>query len=452
MAQQELTGVNLPYSLDAEQSVLGAILLAGEDNMPIASAKLRPEHFYIQLHSDIFTVMLSMFAGGESIDIVTVLDNCMKRSVFDSTEEGRSYLTKLMEMVPSISSIERYIEIVDDRYTRRQLISVAGEILEKSEEAGSDTSALLELAERKIYEVRNESQVKGLTKISGIVVGVLDELSKLGASADAMEKKAIKSGFPTLDKYIFGLNNSDLIIIAARPGVGKTSFAMNIATNAAKFHPQKAICVFNLEMSKEQLVMRMLSSEGGVPSELMRTGRFNAQQWRNLADASLILSNMNIYIDDSSAIRVNEMKAKLRRIDNLGLVVIDYLQLISSGRRDLNRVNEVAEMTRNLKIMAKELNIPVIVLSQLSRSTEKKDDKRPMLSDLRDSGSIEQDADIVIFLYREGYYDKEKADQRACTCTVAKNRHGSTGDIDLIWDGKYTRFTDKERIHVDKQG
>ena len=377
MAEMELAGVNLPYSLDAEQSVLGAILLDGNANMPKASAKLHPEHFYVKVHTDIYTVMMQMFAASDNIDVVTVLENCMKNNVFESQEEGRNYLVKLMETVPSISSVDRYIEIVEDKYTRRLLISIAGDILENANEGQTDTAALLELAE-------------------------------------------------------------------------KTSFAMNMATNVAKYHPEKSICVFNLEMSKEQLVKRMLSSEGRISSELMSTGRFDPAQWRNLADAAFVLSNMNIYIDDSSAITVNEMKAKLRRVDNLGLIVIDYLQLISSGRRDLNRVNEISEMTRNLKIMAKELNVPIIVLSQLARSAEKKDDKRPMLSDLRDSGSIEQDADIVLFLYRDSYYNKEAEDQRACKCIVAKNRHGETNDINMIWDGQYTRFTDVEYVHAEQ--
>lgn len=461
MADFDIAGANLPYSLDAEQSVLGAILLDSAANMPKATAKLTAEHFYVQLHSDIFAVMSQMFARSEIIDIVTVLENCLnraesgkdgykKKSVFESPEEGRTYLVKLMETVPSISSIDRYIEIIEERYTRRQLITIAEEILDNANNGADSTSSLLELAEKRIYEVRNENQVRGLTKINGIVVSILNELSEMCSNPDKQGQRGLKSGFPTLDKYIYGLNGSDLLIIAARPGMGKTSFAMNIATNVAKYHPEKAVCVFNLEMSKEQLVTRMLSSEGRISSDLMKTGKFDPAQWRNLADASLVLSNMNIYIDDSSAITVNEMKAKLRRIDNLGLVVIDYLQLISSGRRDLNRVNEISEMTRNLKIMAKELNVPVITLSQLARSAEKKDDKRPMLSDLRDSGSIEQDADIVLFLYRDSYYNKDTEDQRACKCIIAKNRHGETNDINMMWDGQYTRFTDTEYVHAER--
>ena len=234
MADMELTGVNLPYSLDAEQSVLGAILLDGSANMPKASAKLHPEHFYVKMHSDIYTVMTQMFAASDSIDVVTVLENCMKQNVFESQEEGRTYLVKLMETVPSISSIDRYIEIVEDKYTRRLLISIAGDILENANDGNAETSTLLELAEKKIYEVRNENQVRGLTKLNGIVVGILNELSELCANPDRQGIQGLKSGFPSLDKYIHGLNNSDLLIVAARPGMGKTSFAMNMATNVAK--------------------------------------------------------------------------------------------------------------------------------------------------------------------------------------------------------------------------
>ena len=457
MAELELSGINKPYNLDAEQSVLGAILLDSQNNMPKASAKLHPEHFYIKLHSEIYTVMSQMFAASETIDIVTVLEACnkkderTKKAVFDTPEEGKVYLVKLMESVPSISSIDRYIEIIEEKYTRRQLIEIAEEILNESADSGASTSNLLELAERRVYEIRNENQVRGLVKINGVIVDILNDLSALAADPERQNGKGLKSGFPTLDKYIYGLKKSDLIIIAARPGMGKTSFAMNIASNTAKYHPEKAVCTFSLEMSKEQLVTRMLSSEGRLPSEVMKTGRLTSAQWKNLADTAAILSNFNMYIDDSSVSTVNEMKAKLRRIDNLGLVVIDYLQLMSSGRKDLNRVNEVSEITRNLKILAKELNVPVICLSQLARSAEKKEDKTPMLSDLRDSGSIEQDADIVLFLYRDGYYEKDKEDQRACKCIIAKNRHGETRDINMMWDGQFTRFTDVEYVHKDER-
>ena len=449
MAEMELAGVNLPYSLDAEQSVLGAILLDGNANMPKASAKLHPEHFYVKVHTDIYTVMMQMFAASDNIDVVTVLENCMKNNVFESQEEGRNYLVKLMETVPSISSVDRYIEIVEDKYTRRLLISIAGDILENANEGQTDTAALLELAEKRIYDIRNENQVKGLTRLNAVIVGILNELSELCANPDKQGIQGLKSGFPSLDKYIHGLNKSDLLIVAARPGMGKTSFAMNMATNVAKYHPEKSICVFNLEMSKEQLASRLLSSEALIGGTKLRTGQLTEEEWSRLIPASDILSKTDLYLDDTPGITIPEMKSRLRRLHNLDLVVIDYLQLMSSSRKIDSRVNEISEITRNLKILAKEMNVPVITLSQLSRAAEKRDDHRPQIADLRDSGSIEQDADIVLFLYREGYYDKESgedsaaptADMNSGECIVAKNRHGETNIVKLHWQGEFMRFT-----------
>lgn len=451
MPVTEFSEMKMPHSIDTEQAVLGAILLNPEENMAAATTRIGAEHFYVKLHKSIFSVMSRMFSMGQMIDIVTVQDNCLKEHVFDTPEQAQSYLVKLMESVPTISSIGEYLKILDENFTRRQLITVAGDILDNVGDAGNSPSSLLELAERKIYEIRNENEVRGLTRINSILVDILGELQQL-VENPVQNRKGLASGFPALDRKIHGLNNSNLLIIAARPGMGKTSFALNIAVNAAVKNGNKAVCIFNLEMSKEEIVTRMLCSEGLIENNLMKSGMFTPAQWRNLYDASTRLSALNIYIDDGAALTVNEIKAKLRRIDNLGLVVIDYLQLMSTGRRDLNRVNEISEITRSMKIMAKELNVPVITLSQLSRTAEKKDNKEPMLSDLRDSGSIEQDADIVLFLYRDSYYDKEAEDKRACKCIVAKNRHGETGDIRLCWDGQYTRFTDVEYIYEDPRG
>lgn len=444
--------MNMPHSLEAEQSVLGAILLDGQNNMAKAGVKLlRPEHFYVKLHSDIYSEMSKMFAVGELIDIVTVGEKCLKANVFDSAEQCQSYLAKLIDMVPSISSIESYIDILDEKYVRRRLVTAAKEILEHSSGGDDKKDELIELAEDKIYRIRTDNKPQGLTSINAIVVDVLNELSELSSNPDKKANNGLKSGFPSIDKYTFGLGNSYWIVIAGRPGMGKTSFAMNMVTNAARIHPDKTICVFNMEMTKEELVKRMISSEGMISSSQMKTGRFSGKEWRNLADAAQVLSGMNILIDDSGTTTVNDIKSKLKRVDNLGLVVIDHLGLLSSGRRDLNRVNQVSEMTRDLKIMAKELNVPVITLSQFSRSAEKGKEKsqRPQLSDLRDSGTIEQDADVVLFLYRESYYEKSEENQRACECIIAKNRHGETATVPLMWDGQYTRFTDVEYIHAD---
>lgn len=448
------TDVNMPHSLEAEQSVLGAILVDGRNNMPKVSEKLHVGHFYAKLHSDIFAVMSKMFAAGETIDIVTVLENCLKENVFESSEEGKSYLVKLMESVPSLSSLDSYIKIIEEKNTRRRLIEAARDILANAGDGQEDTERLLQIAEQNIYDIRSDKSTTGLTGIRGIVVEVLNELSDLYTNPGKLKERGMKSGFPSLDKRINGLGNSNWIVIAGRPGMGKTAFAMNMVANAARSAPEKAICVFNLEMPKEQLVSRMISSEGMIPNTLMQTGRFSREQWRNLADAAQVLSNMNIYIDDTAAITADEIKAKLMRVKNLGMVVVDHLQLLSSTRKDFNRVNQVSEMTRALKIMAKELNVPVITLSQFSRSAEKGKEKsqKPLLSDLRDSGTIEQDADVVLFLYRDNYYDKSEENKRACECIIAKNRHGETGSIQLVWDGEYTRFTDVEYIHADPRG
>lgn len=280
--------------------------------------------------------------------------------------------------------------------------------------------------------------------IAPVVREALHNLAYLTEHPEEANKKGLASGFSSLDKVIFGLNPSDFILIAARPAMGKTTFAMNIAVNAARINRGKKVAVFSLEMSCEQLVMRMLSSEGKISSESLRTGKIESASWGGLRQAADMLTSIELFIDDTASISIGEMKAKLRRVENLGLVVIDYLQLMSTGRRDGNRVNEISEITRNLKIMAKELNVPVITLSQLSRGPEARTDKRPMLSDLRDSGSIEQDADIVLFLYRDVYYTKDEENLSTAECIVAKNRHGETRTINLRFDGQYTRFTDLE--------
>ena len=450
MAEMELAGVNLPYSLDAEQSVLGAILLDGNANMPKASAKLHPEHFYVKVHTDIYTVMMQMFAASDNIDVVTVLENCMKNNVFESQEEGRNYLVKLMETVPSISSVDRYIEIVEDKYTRRLLISIAGDILENANEGQTDTAALLELAEKRIYDIRNENQVKGLTRLNAVIVGILNELSELCANPDKQGIQGLKSGFPSLDKYIHGLNKSDLLIVAARPGMGKTSFAMNMATNVAKYHPEKSICVFNLEMSKEQLVNRLFSLESHVDAQILRTGNLSDTDWEKLIEGAGTIGSSRMIIDDTSGITISEMRSKCRKYKlemGLDLVIIDYLQLMSgsNSRRNESRQQEISEISRSLKGLARELNVPVIALSQLSRAVEQRTDKRPMLSDLRESGAIEQDADVVMFIYRDDYYNKDSENKGIAEIIIAKQRNGPIGTVNLVWLPDYTKFANAER-------
>lgn len=446
MADFDLSELNLPFNLDAEQAVLGSVLVDPSTVGPI-TARLHPEHFKIQMHSDLFSVIYQMSISGQSIDVVTVMENAVRQGVFATPDDAKAYLMKLAETAINPSGIDSYLDIICDKYMIRQLMIISKELYDLAASGTEETSVLLDLAEKRIFDIRDEKDLKGLTHIKPLVSQQLDLLSELADNPEGGGAVGLHTSFGKLDQIIFGLNPSDLILIAARPGMGKTSFATNIATNVAKIYPQKKVCIFSLEMSKEQIASRILSAEARLSSEEMRTGQFPDSKWEDLGEAVDVLSQVEIYIDDTANISLGEMKAKLRRMKNLGLVIIDYLQLMSTGRRDGNRVAEISEITRNLKIMAKELNVPIISLSQLSRNCEQRPDKRPLLSDLRDSGSIEQDADIVMFLYRDGYYNKEAEFPNACECIVAKNRHGKVDTIPLNWDGQYTKFTGVDFTH-----
>ena len=455
----ESMGVNLPYSMQAEQSVLGAALLQA-DIIPELVELLRPEMFYARQNGQIFAEMVRLFTAGQTVDFVTLLDAVTGEGVFESADAAKVYLTGLAETVPSISNVQAYAKIVQEKYLVRQLMGAAKDILEQSGEE-PDADLLLESAEQKIYEIRSGRDTSALTSISSVIVDTLVNLQKI-AGPDRDKYAGIPTGFTYLDTVLTGMGRSDLIILAARPGMGKTSFALNIATNVAK--KQKIpVAIFSLEMTKDQLTSRILSAEAGIDSQAFRTGKLQEEDWDDLARASEMLHDAPIYMDDTSGITIPEVKAKIRRINqdpsrpDIGLVIIDYLQLMTSGRRTENRVQEISDITRNLKIMAKELNVPVIALSQLSRSAEKatgRNDHRPQLSDLRDSGSIEQDADVVLFLYRQAYYnshqdgaEEQQADERTAECIVAKNRHGETSTVQLGWDGAHTRFMNLDFSH-----
>ncbi len=448
MADYDLSGVNLPYNPDAEQSVLGCVLLDGGVLGEIVGT-LHPEHFYAQLNRDIFAVMTQMYMTSERIDVVTVLDACMRQGVFESADDAKKYLATVMEAVPSVSSIAKYAGIVTEKYLLRSLILASKEIIDAASAGAENANDIVDYAEQRIYDIRAGVENKSLTHISGIVFDRVKALNELVKVTAANGGQPVMSGLPTgfleLDRRIFGLNRSDLLILAARPGMGKTSFAMNIAVNVGKKFRDKQICVFSLEMSKEQIVARMINSEALLPSEAMKTGKVAADKWKQIMESADMLSQLPIYIDDTPGCNVSSIKSKLRRMKNLGVVIIDYLQLMTAvSNFHGNRVAEISEITRQLKVLAKELNVPVIALSQLARGPEQRPDKRPLLSDLRDSGSIEQDADIVMFLYRNAYYDKTDPNQNVCECIVAKNRHGETGTAYLGWQGEFTRFTNVE--------
>lgn len=426
----------MPYSQEAEQSVLGAILLDSSYLNLVLEVLPNTEAFYEPNNKLIYETMVEMFSSGKKIDYVTVLDNISIDSA--QKEEMKNYMLDIVQIVPSISNVESYSKIIRDKYELRNLISLAKDVLQESTVNG-DSEKLLEFTEERLNDIRMKKSKEAIVSLKDILVDEFEKLGKLN-SEDCDEILGLSTGYNDLDFVITGLNKSDLILLAARPGMGKTSFALNIA----KYVSEKSkTVVFSLEMGKEQLAARLLSMAGKISGNKLRRGKLNDDEWKRLIKASDGYSNSNLYIDDTACITVNEMKARVRRLGDVSLVIIDYLQLISSSRRVSNRVQEISEITRELKIMAKELNIPIICLSQLSRASEQRLDHRPMLSDLRDSGSIEQDADIVMMLYRERYYKPldDRIDPNECECIIAKNRHGETNTIIFNWEPEYTKFT-----------
>lgn len=439
----DISSAELPYNLEAEQTVLGALLLDPE-SLSVAMNYIKPESFYVSKHRDLFAIIIRLFSLGVNADIITVINEAVKDGIFESSTAGKEYLAAIMEGVPTTKNIESYCKIVEEKYYTRSLITSAKEIIEAASAGQESAQQLLDFAEQKIYDIRKGKSVDGLVKIDEVVLEAYDELGRKSGPDKELYVGA-KSGFADLDNVITGLSRSDLIIVAARPAMGKSVFALNLAANFARHNKDSEAVIFSLEMSKEQNVTRMLSSESFVELDYLMKGNISGDQWTKLAKGAESLSGMNIYLDDTAGITVPQMKAKLRRLKRPGLVIIDYLQLMNSSRRIENRVNEISEITRQLKLMAKELDIPVITLSQLSRAVESRTDKRPMLSDLRESGSIEQDADIVMFLYRDAYYNKDTPDPTLAECIVAKNRHGETGTVNLRFSGQYQLFTGLSR-------
>lgn len=445
-----LDGARLPYSVEAEQAVLGSVLIDPACLNDIA-VQMKADYFFIPQHKEIYAAMSSMYELSQTIDFVSLLEKLKKDGVYDEAG-GKAYLTQLVQTVPSAANVLTYVAIIRDRYYARSLMGAAQSIIKDVNENTLDSGKLLDSAEQRIFEIRQGRELSGLTHIKDVIINeTYDRLTKMADPETRADYIGIPCGIGELDKMITGLNKSDLIILGARPGMGKTSFALNIVRNVA-MNTGRTVCFFSLEMTRDQLAQRMLSSEAGIKSEKLRTGELDDKEWARLAQAGAALSEANIYFDETSAITVPEMKAKLRRMKPApDLVVIDYLGLMKSAKATENRVQEVSEITRNLKIMAKELKVPVVVCAQLSRGTEAKGKShKPALSDLRESGSIEQDADIVLFLYRETYYDNEKTDDEdrgdpnKAECIVAKNRHGEIGTVNLHWDGQFTRFTSVE--------
>lgn len=445
---QAQPGLSMPFNLDAEQSVLGAVLLDAECLSVVAEILPRAEYFYAVNNQMIYGAMLEMYTLGQPVDFVTVLEKLREAPDFDQ-EQGRVYLVQLAQLVPSVSNVETYARIVRDKYEIRTLMQAVRGILEDASSGAEESSLLLDSAEQRIYEIRQGKQVEGLKPLREILLETYDRLDLLN-SPDRDKYRGIPTGIGLLDSTITGLNRSDLIVLAARPGVGKTSFGLNIARHASVVSKRR-VAFFSLEMSREQLASRLLSTEASVEGTKLRSGDLNDDEWTRIIEAGDILGRAELYFDDAPGITVPQMKAKVRRLKHVDLVIVDYLQLMSGGKKSDNRVNEISDITRNLKIMAKELDVPVIAMSQLRRPTERTKDHRPGLSELRDSGSIEQDADIVIFLHREAYNAAseggevtEDMDTSAAQIIVAKNRHGATIDIDVHWQAEYMRFTSRE--------
>ena len=450
MAADDLLLRQAPHSPQAEQAVLGSMLI-DPDCIKDVMDKLRPEDFYLRANRDIFETIYHMFVYSRPIDGVTVAGEMEKTGVYN--DNTRDYLLQLMDVTPTSANVMEYVQIVLDKSLMRQVASAAGSISAMVLDGAGDAGDMLEAAEQKVYAIRHGRSAQNMVPVSMVLEDVMAHLAELTASG-GKTLPGLSTGLSAVDAKINGLNKSDLLLLAARPGMGKTSMALNVALSAAR-ESGKTVAIFSLEMSKEQLVTRLIASEGLVENTRLVTGNLRESDWQRIAEAASSLSRMDIRIDDNPLLTVADMNAKCRRLDNLGLVVIDYLQLMTSaggkGYSGENRQQAVSDISRMLKIMAKELQVPVLCLSQLSRANEKRDDKRPMLSDLRESGAIEQDADIVLFLYRDDYYNSDSEKRNVAECIVAKNRHGETGKVELRWMPEYTAFGTLENRYDDEE-
>ncbi len=434
-----------PNDVDAEQAVIGS-MLTDKDAVISAIEVLKEEDFYREDNKTIYSAILNLYNRSEPIDIITLKSELTAMGMFDKIG-GFEYIVGLPEKVPTTANVEKYINIVKEKSELRRLIKTANEIIEQGYDPTENIDDIMNNAEKKIFNIMQDKDQKGYSPIKDVLVDTFTELEQLYNQKQHIT--GVPTGFIDLDYKTAGLHNSDLVLIAARPAMGKSAFALNIATNAAVKAKVPAV-LFSLEMSKEQMVNRILCSEAMVDSNKVRTGKIDDEDWIKLANTMGELSEAPIYIDDTPGISINEIRAKCRKLKlekNIGLVVIDYLQLVqgSSKRAQGSREQEISEISRSLKILAKEINVPVIALSQLSRAPEQRPDHRPMLSDLRESGAIEQDADIVMFLYRDDYYNEDSEEKGIAEVILAKHRAGSTGTVKLVWLGNYTKFANMER-------
>lgn len=427
-----------PHDIEAEQAVLGC-MITDRDAVIAAIESLAEEDFYREDNKLIYKAILNLYNRAEPVDIITLKSELSSIGKFDAVG-GLEYLAELPEKVPTTSNVDKYIKIVKEKSELRTLIKTANDIITMSYDPTQEVESIMDGAEKKIFNIMQKKNQEGYSSIKDILVDSFTELEELYNRKQHVT--GVPTGFIDLDRITAGLHNSDLVLVAARPAMGKSAFALNIATNAA-LEANKAVAIFSLEMSKEQMANRILGSVAMVDGNSIRTGRIADDDWIKLATASGELSQTGIVIDDTPGISVMEIRAKCRKLKmekDIGLVIIDYLQLVQASSRAGSREQEIAEISRSLKILAKEINVPVIALSQLSRAPEQRPDHRPMLSDLRESGSIEQDADIVMFLYRDDYYNPDTDKKNIAEVIIAKHRAGSTGTVELAWLGNYTKF------------
>ena len=440
MPMDELLSRQVPQSLEAEQSVLGSMLI-DERCVPDVIALLQPDEFYLQQNRDIFETIYTMFNFSQHIDPVTVLDKMKERGVYDEAH-SYDYISQLLQITPTAANVRQYCAIVHDKALMRNLGTAADEITAMVQEGIGTAQEMLEAAEKKVYSLRKENSGDSLQHIGKVLINVYDRLEELAASGS--EIPGLSTGLHDLDRKINGLNKTDLILIAARPSMGKTAFVLNIAENVAIKNNITTV-IFSLEMSRVQLAKRLISMNSHVDSQKIRTGQLEDQEWRDLTESTVILGESALVIDDTPGISIAELRSKCRKLKlekNLGLIIIDYLQLMSGsgGNKNESRQQEISDISRSLKALAREVDCPVIALSQLSRAVEKRDDKRPMLSDLRESGAIEQDADVVMFIYRDEYYNKDSDSKGITEIIIGKQRNGPTCTVQLKWLAELTKF------------
>ncbi len=425
----------VPHSLDAEQSVLGALMVDSRCMEELVGF-LKAEHFYVKKYGQVYDVILKMHLADQPIDFVTVLNEVVAAGIYDEAE-GKQLLYDMASSVPNAKTAAVYGKIVEEKASLRQLIAICEEISDACYAQSEDAQTILDNAEAKIYKIRNQQANTTMMELREAVTMSFNNISAIAQDKDAFA--GLQTQFKDLDRVLSGFGKSDLILLAARPGLGKTSLALNIAQNIGL--QGKTIAIFSLEMSNEQLANRLLASHSGVDNKKFRTGEVTENEWIRLGQSASRLSNTNIYLDDSPGITVGQMKAKLRRLPALDLVIVDYLQLMNADIKTNSRQEAVSEISRSMKLLAKEFNVPVLCLSQLSRASEKREDNhRPMPSDLRESGSIEQDADAILFLYNDAIYNKETANPNKIELIIAKNRHGPTDTIYLAWNNSLTKF------------